>query len=198
MTRVVALTGSVAAGKSTVAGFFREWGATIIDADQIVRELQEPGQDVLAKIVIAFGPDVERPDGTLDRATLRQMVFADPGARARLERIVHPAVEVRRRELVARARMHGVPLVIAEVPLLFEAGLASSFDGVIVVDAPIALRKRRLMELRHLSSDDADRLMASQLPAAVKRARATWLIKNDLDPGTLRDRTRAVWYLLPR
>jgi dephospho-CoA kinase len=198
VTRVVALTGSVAAGKSTVAGFFREWGATIIDADQIVRELQEPGQEVLAKIVVAFGAEILRADGTLDRATLRRQVLADPAARARLERIVHPAVEVRRRDLVARARMHGVPLVIADIPLLFEAGHSSAYDGVIVVDAPIALRKRRLMELRHLSDDDADRLIASQLPAAVKRSRATWLIENDLDPGTLRDRTRAVWYLLPR
>jgi dephospho-CoA kinase len=88
--------------------------------------------------------------------------------------------------------------VIADIPLLFEAGHASAFDGVIVVDAPVALRKRRLMEQRHLSGEDADRLIATQLPATVKRARATWLIDNDLDLGTLRDRTRAVWYLLPR
>ena len=196
--RVVALTGSVGAGKSTVAALLAEWGATIIDADQLVRELQQPGQLVLEKMVVAFGREILHDDGTLDRDAMRQIMLADATARGRLERIIHPAVEERRIALVAAARAAGARLVIVDIPLLFESADASAYDGVIVVDAPVGERRRRLIELRHLGADEVDRLMAAQLPPAIKRRRANWVIDNDGDLALLRQRARDVWLALPR
>lgn len=198
MTQVVGLTGNVASGKSTVATLFRGWGATVIDADAIVRELQRPGQPVFTAILQRFGPAVRRADGGLDRAALRRLIVADPGARDDLERIVHPAVEARREELTAAARMRGDPVVIADIPLLFEALDPAGFDGVILVDAPVEYRRARLVHDRGLTATDADALIAAQLPAAAKRARATWVIDNDSDRGTLAARARTVWEALRR
>ncbi len=198
MTQVVGLTGNVASGKSTVATLFRGWGATVIDADAIVRELQRPGQPVFTAILERFGSPVRRADGGLDRAALRRLIVADPVARDDLERIVHPAVEARREELTAAARLRGDPVVIADIPLLFEALDPAGFDGVIVVDAPVEYRRERLIHDRGLTATDADALIAAQLPAAAKRARATWVIDNDSDRGTLAARARAVWEALRR
>src|SRR5262245_40438797 len=108
--RVFALTGSTAAGKSTVAALFRQWGATVIDADEIVRGLQRPGQPVLGAMVAEFGTRIRQSDGTLDRATMRTVMLNDPNARARLETIVHPAVEQRRNELLSAARARGAEI----------------------------------------------------------------------------------------
>jgi len=191
-----ALTGSVAAGKSTVGALFREWGATVIDADAIVHELQQPGQPVLAAIVAAFGSDVLDVHGELDRAAMRRRMLDSTHAKQQLEAIVHPAVEMKRRELIEAARARGARVVIADIPLLFEAADPSAYDGVIVVDSPVAERRRRLMHDRNLSAHDADRLIAAQLPAAEKRARATWIIDNDRDRVTLEQRTRDVWNAL--
>ncbi len=198
MTQVVGLTGNVASGKSTVATLFRGWGATIIDADAIVRELQRPGQPVFTAILERFGPAVRRADGGLDRAVLRRLIVADPGARDDLERIVHPAVEARREQLTAAARLRGDPVVIADIPLLFEALDPAGFDAVIVVDAPVEYRRARLVHDRGLTATDADALIAAQRPAATKRARATWVIDNDGDRGTLAARARTVWEALRR
>lgn len=191
--RVVALTGSVAAGKSTVGGLFREWGATVIDADTLVRELQRPGEPVLQAMVAAFGAGVLNADGTLDRAAMLRRMLADAAVRRTLEAIVHPALELRRRELLEAARARGDGLVIADIPLLFEAADPSVYDGVIVVDAPVAERRRRLIHDRKYSAHDADALIAAQLPASEKRARATWIIDNDGDLTALANRARAVW-----
>ena len=191
--RVVALTGSVAAGKSSVGALFRRWGATLIDADALVRELQQPGEPVFERIVAAFGRDVLDAQGQLDRPVLRRRILTDPDARRRLEAIVHPAVEARRQELVRRARARGDLLVIADIPLLFEAADPTVYDGIIVVDAPVDERRRRLMHDRHYSSREADQLIAAQLPAQEKRARATWIIDNDGDREALARRARAVW-----
>src|SRR5919201_1662043 len=132
----VALTGNIAAGKSTVAELFRRWGATLIDADQLVRELQAPGSPVLEAIVARFGAAVLRADGTLDRAALRRRVMADPAAREALERIVHPAVHRRREELLREAGRRGDRIVVSEIPLLFEVADSREFDAVVLVDAP--------------------------------------------------------------
>lgn len=193
MTRVVALTGNVAAGKSTVATLLQRWGATLIDADVIVRELQRPGEPVFDAILARFGPGVRRADGALDRAALRERILADPAERQALEAIVHPAVEARRAALTEAARARGDAVVIADIPLLFESSDPSRFDGVILVDAPVAYRHARLVHDRHLHPDEADRLIAAQMPAEQKRARATWIIENDADRPTLEARTRAVW-----
>ena len=189
---VYALTGSIAAGKSTVGALFRAWGAPVIDADALVRELQRPGQPVLAAIVATFGRDVLDDDGELNRAAMRRRILNE------LEAIVHPAVEARRRELVEAARARGEAIVIADIPLLFEAADPGAYDGIIVVDAPIAERRHRLMHDRRLSAHDADQLIAAQMPADEKRARATWIIDNDGDRATLSQRARVVWDALHR
>jgi dephospho-CoA kinase len=196
--RNFALTGSVAAGKSTVGALFREWGATVIDIDVLVRELQRKGEPIFNAIVAAFGSEVLDHRGELDRRSLRRRVLADEGERRRLEAIVHPAVEVRRRDLLAAARTRGSMIVVTDIPLLFEAGNPSVYDGVIVVDARPELRRRRLMEHRGFASHEADLLIAAQLPAKDKRARAKWIIDNDGDREQLIRRAREVWRELQR
>lgn len=193
----IALTGNIAAGKSTVAALFRDWGATILDADAIVRELQQPGTPVFAAIAAAFGPGVLAADGTLDRAALRRRVFADEAARAQLNAIVHPAVFARRAELAAAAQAAGARRIISDIPLLFEVADPASYPVIILVDAPEAERRRRLVEDRGLDPAQADALLRAQLPSREKRARSTFIIDNDADRATLEARARAVWDALP-
>ena len=116
----IALTGNVASGKSTVASLFAQWGAEVIDADQLVREVQAPGTPVLLAIARHFGTNVLRPDGSLDRAQLRSRVLADPQALAELNALVHPAVLRLREARVARLRETGAKIVVTDIPLLFE------------------------------------------------------------------------------
>lgn len=189
----LALTGNIASGKSTVAEFFRRWGATVIDADELVREVQSPGHPVLAAMVQRFGASILRADGSLDRAHLRGRVLADPEALADLNAIVHPAVHTLRLERLAQARAQGAEVVVNDIPLLFEAADPSAFDGVILVDAPAGIRRQRLLGRSGMEPGEADRLMAAQMPAAAKRARATWVIDNDGDLARLEARTAAVW-----
>lgn len=189
----LALTGNVAAGKSSVARLFHEWGATIIDADAIVHELQQPGQPVLAQMVRHFGRDILRPDWRLDRPALRRRVFEDPDARAALEAIVHPAVVARREELIAEAAVRGASMVVSDIPLLFEAADPAAFDGVILVDAPAALRRDRLITLRGMHPAEADRLIAAQMPSDVKRERSDFIIENAGSEADLEAAARRVW-----
>lgn len=196
--RVIALTGSVGAGKSSVGALFRAWGTTVIDADALVRELQRPGEPVFEAIVAAFGRDALDAGGLLDRPAMRRRILADRDAKHRLETIVHPALELRRRALLDAARTRGDALVVADIPLLFEAADPAAYDGVIVVDAPVDERRRRLMHDRHYDAREADQLIAAQLPAREKRARATWVIDNDGEREMLARRARAVWEELHR
>jgi dephospho-CoA kinase len=189
----VALTGNVAAGKSTVVELFRRWGATVIDADRLVREAQVPGSPVLAAIARRFGPGVLAPAGTLDRAALRRLVLADPSALSDLNAIVHPVVHRRRAELEAEARARGDRIVVSDIPLLFETADPAAFDAVVLVDAPEALRRDRLMTDRGLPAVEADRLLAVQRPSSTKRTRSTFVIDNDADRAALEARARAVW-----
>lgn len=194
--RVIALTGNVAAGKSTVAARLEAHGAVLVDADRIVRALQQPGTAVFERIVARFGPAILAADGSLDRAALRARILADPAERHALEAIVHPAVEDERRRLLARAARDGARVVIADIPLLFEAADPAAYDGVILVDAPEAERRRRLIEDRGMDPEEADRLIGAQWPAAAKRARATWILDNDADLASLQARTDALWQLI--
>jgi dephospho-CoA kinase len=196
--RVIGLTGSVAAGKTTVGALFREWGATVIDADVLVREMQRRGEPVFDAIVAAFGPGIVDAHGELDRGQLRGRILTDLDARHRLEAIVHPALDVRLRELVAAARARGDWIVIADIPLLFEAGDPAAYDGIIVVDAPLAERRRRLMDNRGFEASEAEQLIAAQLPSSDKRARATWIIDNDGDREALVLKARQVLEALQR
>ncbi len=188
----VALTGNIAAGKSTVARHFADWGATVIDADAIVHDLQRPGQPVLAAMVRRFGPGILRADGALDRPALRHLVLADPGARADLEAIVHPAVARRRAELVAAAAP-GRGIVVSDIPLLFESADPAAFDRVVLVDAPEAIRRDRLVRGRGLQPAEADRLIAAQMPSAAKRPGSDFVIDNDGSPEQLEAAAWAVW-----
>ena len=192
----VALTGNIAAGKSAVAELFRRWGATLIDADAIVREVQAPGTPVVARIAERFGAVVVRPDGALDRPLLRRLVLDDAGARADLERIVHPAVQARRAELLRGAAARGDRIVISDIPLLFEAADPGEFDAVVLVDAPEELRLQRLVTHRGLGAEEARRMIAAQLPAREKRARSDFVIDNDGDFTTLERAAADVWRAL--
>ena len=191
----VGLTGNIAAGKSTVAELFRRWGATIIDADEIVRELQARGSPVLAAIAARFGAAALRADGALDRAALRARVLADPTELAALNALMHPAVAARRRELVQAARRRGDRIVVSDIPLLFEADDPAAFDAIVLVDAPEPLRRARLAD-RDLPGDEAGRLMAAQQPAAEKRARSDYVIENTGDLIALERTARAAWEAL--
>jgi dephospho-CoA kinase len=192
----VALTGNVGAGKSTVAELFKRWGATVIDADQLVREAQSPGQPVLAKIVARFGEELLGPDGALDRAALRARVLADAQALADLNRIVHPEVHRRRQELLAEARARGDRIVVSDIPLLFESADPAEFDVIVLVDASEAVRRARLLATRTLPPEEADRLMAVQLSSTPKRARSDYVIENDGDLPALERAASAVWNAL--
>ncbi|HUG27723.1 MAG TPA: dephospho-CoA kinase [Gemmatimonadales bacterium] len=189
----LALTGNVAAGKSSVARLFREWGATIIDADAIVHELQQPGQPVLAQMVRHFGREILRPDWRLDRPALRRRVLDHPDARAALEAIVHPAVVARREELIAEAAARGASVVVSDIPLLFEAADPGAFDGVILVEAPVAVRRDRLVTLRGMNPAEADRLIAAQMPSEAKRERSDFIIENAGSEADLEAAARRVW-----
>jgi len=178
----VALTGNIAAGKSTVVGFFRRWGATIIDADELAREAQAPGSEALAAIVARFTRNVLASDGTLDRSALRSKVMGDEAALTALNAIVHPAVQRRREELQQVAARRGDLLVVNDIPLLFEVLDPAQFDVVILVDAPEALRRTRLRAMRGLTNQEADWMIAAQMPAARKRPRSQFVIE---DAGTL-------------
>jgi dephospho-CoA kinase len=194
----VGLTGNIAAGKSSVAELFRRWGATIIDADALAREAQAPGSEALAAIVRRFGADVLAPDGGLDRAALRAKVMGDQAALDALNQIVHPAVRRRRDELLRAARERGDVLVVNEIPLLFEALDPAQFDAIVLVDAPAAVRRTRLRVLRGLSNEEADRMIAAQMPAERKRARSDFVIENDGAPADLEVRARQVFLELRR
>jgi dephospho-CoA kinase len=189
----IALTGNIAAGKSTVVELFRRWGATIIDADLLVREAQRPGTDVMQAIAFRFGRDVILPGGELDRAALRGKVMGDDQSLADLNAIVHPAVRRGRQRLLAEAKARGDRVVISDIPLLFEAANPDEFDAVILVDAPEEIRRARLETIRGMSETAAAHALAAQQPAATKRARSDFVIDNDGSLHDLEEKARAVW-----
>lgn len=192
----IALTGNIASGKSTVSELFRRWGATIVDADRLVREAQAPGGAVLRAIVDRFGVGVLRSDGSLDRPALRAVVLADPEARAALNALVHPEVHRLRRQRVAEARARGDRIVVEDIPLLFEASDPAEFDVIVLVDAPEEVRRARLLAARGLAPEEVDRMLAIQMPSAAKRSRSHYVIDNDADHAALERRAREVWEAL--
>ena len=189
----VGLTGNIASGKSTVARVWSSLGAPLIDADLLARRAVEPGSPGLAAIVERWGRGVLDEQGALDRAALRAIVFADPAERTRLEAIVHPAVAALRDEEYRRLEVAGAKAVVADVPLLFEVGLENEFDLLVLVDAPEAVRRERIVRDRGLTPEEADRMIAAHMPSAEKRQKADLVIDNDGSIAALEHRAREVW-----
>ncbi|MEU0271265.1 dephospho-CoA kinase [Streptomyces sp. NPDC006307] len=187
----VGLTGGIGAGKSEVSRLLVSYGAVLIDSDKIAREVVEPGTAGLAAVVEAFGPEILTPEGTLDRPRLGSIVFADPDRLATLNAIVHPLVRARSAELEAAAASDAV--VIHDVPLLTENGLAPLYDLVVVVDASPATQLDRLVRLRGMTDAEARARMAAQATREQRLAIADLVIDNDGPLEALEPRVREVW-----
>ncbi|HLA90953.1 MAG TPA: dephospho-CoA kinase [Gemmatimonadaceae bacterium] len=190
---VVGLTGNIASGKSTVARALAARGVTVIDADVLARAAVGPGSAALSRIVTRWGPALLGADGALDRAALRRHVFGHPAELAALNAIVHPEVARRRDALLDAARTRGERIVVCDIPLLFEAGLTGEVDVVVLVDAPAAVRLERLRRDRALSEEDAQAMIAAQLPAEAKRPGADFVIENAGSREALAARVDDVW-----
>jgi len=193
---LVGLTGNIGSGKSTVAQLLSERGATIIDADVLARRAVELGTAGHARIIARWGNEVLAPDGHLDRAALRRIVFADHGQLEELNGIVHPEVERLRMRLVEQARKRGDRIVVCDIPLLFERHMTDRFDRIILVDAHRAVRLDRLVKDRGLQETEAMDMIAAQMPAELKRARADFIIENDGTLTQLERRVQDVWNAL--
>jgi dephospho-CoA kinase len=194
----VGLTGNIASGKSTVARLLAERGALVIDADILARRAVEPDTPALRAIVERWGERMLAEDGTLDRAALREIVFEHADELEVLNGIVHPEVARLRDEEVAAARARGERLVVCDIPLLFERQLTDEFNFLVLVDAPRSVRLERLVNDRGLSHDEAMKMIAAQMPAELKRARADFVIENDSDLSALGRRVNELWSVLDR
>lgn len=191
---LIALTGGIASGKSTIAGRLAEHGAVVIDADQIVRDVQAPGSPVLRAIAEAFGATMLGPDGALDRPALGAAVFGDPDRLARLNAIVHPAVRAesaRRFEAAFRADPEAV--VVYDVPLLVEARVDDPWDLIVVADAPAAVRQQRLVEIRGMTEEAARDRIAAQVSDDERLAIADVVIDTATDLERTRAQTDEFW-----
>ena len=173
-------------------------GATIIDADELAREAVRPETQALRDIVKRWGKEIVKEDGTLDRAELRRIVFADQSELDALNRIVHPGVTRMRDREVARAKERGDPIVVCVIPLLFERNLVDEFDAIVLVDAPRPLRLERLVANRGLEETEAMNMIAAQMPAELKRARADFCIDNVDSLDELERNVDALWSSLQR
>lgn len=188
---LVGLTGGIGSGKSTVSDMLAERGAVIIDADAIVREIQEPGSPVIDKLVEAFGPTVVDANGALDRQAVATIVFSDPDALKTLNGIVHPAVgaEMNRRVIAQRATQN---VVILDIPLLTE-NPRDGLQGRIVVDVPEDLQVKRLVDFRGFSEEDARARMSRQATRAERLAKADFVVDNSGTRDDLVAQVDALW-----
>lgn len=193
---IVGLTGGIATGKSTVAELLARLGATVLDADQVVRELQRPGTEVSQAILQAFGPGILQSDGTIDRKRLGELVFRDEEARRRLEAIVHPALVAAIEERLRAFEAQGVRLCVVELPLLIEAGAQGRFDWVVVVTTPEEVQVSRLMAERGLSREEALARIRSQMPLPAKVTAADFVLENAGDLQDLEREVRALYRAL--
>ena len=186
--RVLGLTGGIGSGKSMVTQMFAQLGAAVIDADQLAREVVEPGQPALREIAAAFGPDVLLPDGRLDRPKLAGIIFADPAERAKLDAITHPRIRARM-DAEVKARRSGPGVLIVDIPLLYENDRSNSVERVIVVWVDPQTQLRRIRQRDGLSAQAANQRIAAQMPLDSKRARADHVIDNS---GSREDTQRQV------
>jgi dephospho-CoA kinase len=187
---MVGLTGGIGSGKSTVAAMLVTRGAVVVDADQIAREVVEPGKPALAALVEEFGPEILHRDGTLDRAALAERAFVDEESKKKLEAITWPAIGEEFLRQVAAAPLDAI--VVHDVPLLVESKRGIEYGGVIVVVAPRELRLARL-EGRGVPREDAERRMDHQASDAERAKVATWLVDNSGDLADLEHQIDAIW-----
>jgi dephospho-CoA kinase len=190
---LVGLTGNIASGKSTVAQLLSERGATIIDADVLARRAVERGTQAFEAIVRRWGTSVLAPDGHLDRGALRRAVFGNPRELEALNEIVHPEVERLRLHRIEEARARGDRIVVCDIPLLFEKKMVELFDRIVLVDAPRPLRLERLVVDRGLRETEAMDMIAVQMPADLKRARADFVIENAGTLTALEEQVAELW-----
>jgi dephospho-CoA kinase len=185
----VGLTGGIASGKSTVAKFFAALGVPIIDTDQVAREVVEPGQPPLERLVERFGREILTPDGHLDRPKLREIVFSDPKARADLEALTHPAIGT---AVEAWSAAAGGPYQILSIPLLVEKNLASQVDRVLVVDCDEELQIRRLQARDGSTVEQARAILNAQTSRTARLKSAHDVIQNNGDLSAVRDQVSAL------
>ncbi|EST54720.1 dephospho-CoA kinase [Brevibacillus panacihumi W25] len=175
---ILGLTGGIATGKSTVTGMLRERGIPVIDADQIARDVVEPGKPAYEAIVAHFGREILLSDGQIDRKKLGEIVFSDETERQKLNAIVHPEVRRVMREEAEAAEKNGASIVFMDIPLLFESKLQHMVDKVVVVYAPAHMQLARMMERDELQEEQAQKRLRAQFPIDQKKADADFLIDN--------------------
>lgn len=181
MTFRLGLTGSIGMGKSTTANLFREAGVPVWDADAAVTELYGP-TGAAGPALAAVNPRFRAADGSVDRAALKQAIAADPQTLKQIEAVVHPLVAQNREAFVAEQARAGVPLVVLDIPLLFETGAQAAMDAVLVVTAPPEVQRARVLARPGMTEALFDQLLAAQMPDADKRARADYLLETrDMD-----------------
>jgi dephospho-CoA kinase len=191
--RVIGLTGGIASGKSSIAGFFQAKGALVIDADQLAREAVEPGSRGLAEVVAAFGKEALAPDGTLDRKRVGELVFSDSSRRRHLEGILHPEIKRLAEERIAGAAATGHRVVLYVAPLLIEAGVTDRVDEVWVVTVRPEVQLDRLMRRDGISREEAQRIIDSQMPLAEKERYGRIVIDNSGTPEETGSRLAEIW-----
>jgi dephospho-CoA kinase len=173
------LTGGIATGKSTVAKMIEDEGVPVFDADRVAREIVEPDQPAWKQIVEAFSEKILAPDRTIDRTRLAAIVFADAGARKKLESFTHPRIREEIGQRILKAAGDGKDIAFVDAALMLETGWANDFAGVVVVDCPPALQLERLMKRDGLSEELAKRRIGAQMPLEEKKKKATFVIEND-------------------
>ncbi|MBJ6799585.1 dephospho-CoA kinase [Geomonas propionica] len=191
--RIIGLTGGIASGKTSAAHLLERLGAAVIDADQLAREVVQPGEEALAQIVASFGDKIVNPDGTLNRAALGEIVFADPAARRTLEGITHPAIKQRAEEKLERLRAAGTSTAFYVAPLLFEAGITSRVHEVWVVYLDRETQLQRLMARDGLSREAALSRIASQMPMEEKKKLGKVVIDNRGSKEELEAQVLKLW-----
>ncbi len=190
--KLIGLTGGIASGKSTVAAILRRLGAAVINADELARDVVQPGTPGWKEIVETFGAEVLQPDHTLDRQKLRKIVFDDPGARKRLEAIIHPRVRALAQQRIQEHAAAGFEIVVYEVPLLFEGNLQDSLRPVILVAADVSNQKMRLKQRDQLAESEAEKHITAQMSLEEKRRLADYVIENDGSYDDLERQVREV------
>lgn len=192
--KLIGLTGGIASGKSTVAQVLREADLVVLSADQIARDAVQPGQPAYLDIIQTFGPSILQPNQQIDRNRLGQLIFANPELRAQLNAITHPRIAQMAASWIEQYSQQGLPLLVYEVPLLFETHMETMFEQIILVVTPPDIQCQRLQQRDHLSPTDALARIQSQMPLEYKIQRAHILIHNH---GSLEELKQAVRVIIP-